>query len=52
MLDAEIPDGDLSQITAAIQNALKPTTTFVQQRLPSISAQPAIAAGGADGEVV
>lgn len=35
MLDAEIPEGDLSQITSAIQNALKPTTTIVQQRLPT-----------------
>lgn len=35
MLDAEIPEGDLSEITAAIQNALKPTTTIIQQRLPS-----------------
>lgn len=35
MLDAEIPEGDLSQITSAIQNALKPTTTIIQQRLPS-----------------
>ncbi|GAA0767975.1 hypothetical protein [Brevundimonas olei] len=34
MLDAEIPEGDLSQITAAIQNALKPTT-IIQQRLPA-----------------
>lgn len=33
MLDAEIPEGDLSQITAAIQNALKPTM-IIQQRLP------------------
>lgn len=33
MLDAELPDGDLSQITSAIQNALKPTTTVIQQRL-------------------
>ncbi len=34
MLDAEIPEGDLSQITEAIQNALKPaTTTIVQQRV-------------------
>lgn len=24
MLEAELPDGDLSQITSAIQNALKP----------------------------
>lgn len=35
MLDAEIPEGDLSQITSAIQNALKPTTTIIQQRLPA-----------------
>lgn len=34
MIDAEIPEGDMSQITAAIQNALKPTTTIIQQRLP------------------
>lgn len=33
MLDAEIPEGDLSQITEAIQNALKPTTTIIQQRV-------------------
>lgn len=32
MLEAEIPEGDLTQITAAIQNALKPTV--IQQRLP------------------
>lgn len=38
MLDAEIPEGDLSQITSAIQNALKPTTTLIQQRLPSAAA--------------
>lgn len=36
MLDAEIPEGDLNQITTAIQNALKPTTV-IQQRLPSAS---------------
>ena len=34
MLDAEIPEGDLTQITEAIQNALKPaTTTIIQQRI-------------------
>lgn len=32
MLEAEIPEGDLTQITQAIQNALKPAT-FVQQRI-------------------
>lgn len=37
MLDAEIPEGDLSQITSAIQNALKPSTTIIQQRFPSQS---------------
>ncbi len=35
MLDAEIPEGDLSQITSAIQNALKPATTIIQQRIPA-----------------
>ena len=38
MLEAEIQEGDLSQITAAIQNALKPTTTIIQQRLSGSSA--------------
>lgn len=51
MLDAEIPEGDLSQITSAIQNALKPTTTIVQQRLPSNGVQPAIGISGAEGEL-
>ncbi|MCG6114344.1 MAG: hypothetical protein MEQ84_04030 [Mesorhizobium sp.] len=50
MLDAEIPEGDLSQITSAIQNALKPTTTIIQQRLP---AQPAasLPSGSMDADV-
>jgi len=49
MLDAEIPEGDLSQITAAIQNALKPTTTIIQQRLPAApSVQLASDAAGED----
>lgn len=51
MLDAEIPEGDLSQITSAIQNALKPTTTIVQQLLPSNGVQPAISVSGTDGEL-
>jgi hypothetical protein len=34
MLDAEIPEGDLGEITTAIQNALKPAA-IIQQRLPS-----------------
>lgn len=42
MLDAEIPEGDLSQITSAIQNALKPATTVIQQRLPPTGAVAAI----------
>lgn len=49
MLDAEIPEGDLSQITAAIQNALKPTTTIIQQRLPSQAAT-ALPYGAGDTE--
>lgn len=49
MLDAEIPEGDLSQITAAIQNALKPATTVIQQRLPSPHVQPKVIANGSDG---
>ncbi len=48
MLEAEVQEGDLSQITAAIQNALKPTTTIVQQRLPGA---PATLASGVITEV-
>ena len=33
MLEAEIPEGDLSQISSAIQNALKQTAPIIQQRL-------------------
>lgn len=47
MLDAEIPEGDLDQITSAIQNALKPTTTIIQQRLPA-QPMPALPAGAAE----
>ena len=49
MLDAELPEGDLSQITSAIQNALKPTT-IVQQRLPNQPAAPTLISNGATGE--
>lgn len=35
MLEAEGAEGDLAQIATAIQNALKPTTTVIQQRLPA-----------------
>lgn len=57
MLDAEIPEGDLSQITSAIQNALKPTTTIIQQRLPTQTAAalpPGLTEADAelDGEVI
>lgn len=48
MLDAEIPEGDLSQITLAIQNALKPTTTIIQQRLPSSPAAAVLPNGSQD----
>jgi uncharacterized protein YjhX (UPF0386 family) len=51
MRDAEIPEGDLSQLTSAIQNALKPTT-IVQQRLPNQPATPALSNHGAAGEPV
>ncbi|HJS87087.1 MAG TPA: hypothetical protein VJ779_16645 [Acetobacteraceae bacterium] len=50
MLDAEISEGDLSQITSAIQNALKPTA-IIQQRLPSQSAAPALIDNSGGGEI-
>jgi hypothetical protein len=49
MLEAEIPEGDLSQITSAIQNALK-STTIIQQRLAAQSTAPALISNGAEGE--
>lgn len=51
MLDAEIPEGDLNQITSAIQNALKPTTTVIQQRLPATSATSTLSDGAQDTEL-
>lgn len=51
MLDAEIPEGDLSQITAAIQNALKPTT-IIQQRVLSPSQPTSLTDGTGDGEAL
>ena len=48
MLDAEIPDGELGEITAAIQNALKPTTTIVQQRLSGVGQAPTLIEIGRD----
>lgn len=49
MIDAEIPEGDLSQITSAIQNALKPTT-IIQQRLSSQPATPMLISNDDDSE--
>lgn len=46
MLDAELPEGDLSQITSAIQNALKPTT-IAQPLSPPRSEVPALSRNGA-----
>lgn len=51
VIDAEIPEGDLSQITTAIQNALKPTTTVIQQRLPSHVTAAALPNGAIDADV-
>jgi len=51
MLEAELPDGDLSQITSAIQNALKPTTV-IQQRLPANGAATTLLDHERNGEVV
>ncbi|MCB4770532.1 hypothetical protein LGR54_18140 [Ancylobacter sp. Lp-2] len=58
MLEAEIPEGDLGQLASAIQNALKPTTAAIQQRLSPASAPSALPNGFKDvdsdieGEVV
>jgi hypothetical protein len=51
MLDAELPEGDLSQITSAIQNALKPTT-IVHQRLPNQPVESALIGNGTAGEPI
>lgn len=49
MVDAEIPNGDLSQITTAIQNALKPT--IIQQRIPSHAPASALTVEGSKVDV-
>jgi hypothetical protein len=49
MLEAEGAEGDIAQIASAIQNALKPTTTIIQQRIPAASGVPAL---GNDAEEV
>lgn len=49
MLEAEIPEGDLTQVTQAIQNALKPTT-IIQQRVPSSSMDLPLVIGGGETE--
>jgi hypothetical protein len=51
MLEAEIPEGDLSQITTAIQNALKPATV-IQQRLSAQASTPALADSSPHGEAI
>jgi hypothetical protein len=38
MVEAEIADGELSQITAAIQNALKPATIMAPRATPQLAA--------------
>lgn len=48
MLEAEIPEGDLNQITLAIQNALKPATTVVQHRPSALSMSAALSNGVQD----
>lgn len=50
MLDAEIPEGDLTQVTAAIQNALKPSTTVIQQRLVSNTSGGALPSTAAESD--
>ena len=50
MLDAEMPEGDLSQVILAIQNALKPPAPTIQQRL-STQAPPALSSHVQNGEL-
>lgn len=51
MLEAELPEGDLSQIASAIQNALKPTSLVIQQRLQQVASPAALVNGGQDAEM-
>lgn len=41
MVEAEIADGELGQITAAIQNALRPATVIAPRATPQLTAAPA-----------
>src|SRR3712207_5877986 len=43
VLDAEIPDGDVSSLAQALQNALRSPTTAVVQRVTSTNGPKAIA---------
>jgi hypothetical protein len=43
VLEAEIPDGDLSSLTQALQNALRSSTTTVVQRVAASNGPKAIA---------
>jgi hypothetical protein len=51
LLEGEFPEGDLSEVTQAIQNALKPQTQIIQQRVVSTPVQnPSISDGR--GEII
>jgi hypothetical protein len=47
-LEAEGPEGDIAQLAAAIQTALGPKQTVIQQRIPAQHSQQTIEAGNAD----
>lgn len=50
MLEAEGAESDLTQIFSAIQSAVKPSTTIIQQRLTTAPADPILIAEGAADE--
>lgn len=51
LLEAEGAESDLTQIFAAIQNAVKPSTTIIQQRLSSSAPEQLLVADGSnDGQ--
>lgn len=51
MLEAEIPEGDLTQVTQAIQNALRPATVLQQRILPAAGIDHAGSDGSAELEI-
>ncbi|UXN70403.1 hypothetical protein N8A98_04185 [Devosia neptuniae] len=52
LLEAEGAESDLTQIFSAIQSAVKPSTTIIQQRLTAAPVEQMLVSDGTDGSLV